>query len=323
MTSLLPHRAHPLPTGSGQSVIAKGTQRASKVLRPRPPGPRGPRVSVLAIAWAVALGWALTSSSSPLADPEAIRRLAKDPEYKIRLQAALMLARQRDPRFLAPFTRCLQKDNHYLVRALCASGLGRIAGTETIPVLAAALKDPHDFVRKRARAAIGEIQSRHGDGKGYSLIHKPKARLFVLVVTDRGRNRKIPARVRDLLDSDLRQLINAVPDLEVARSGVDIPEVWLKRRRLPALRVDARIEKVRRQRGSGRVTILAQVKVVITRHPVNAMVAITTTESESSQNVESEMSSKALESVYQQLERQAVEGIARRVLQRLRQVKPG
>lgn len=251
-----------------------------------------------------------------------MRRL-KSKEFKVRLQAAIFLAKARDPRTLGPLTQCAKHEEHYLVRAFCVAALGRIGNPASLPVLKQALQDSHEFVRKRAKAAIEDLAAAGGAGSGYQVRYKPRARVFVLVDTARGRGRGVPSRMKEFMDRNLRQQLNRVPVLEVARSGVAIPDPWLKQRRLPALKVDVRIERVRRLKRRDRVVVVAKVKAVVTRHPANSVVVITTTESESSQEVKGRVRSRELEDLYQQLERQAVDGAIQRVTQRILQVKPG
>ncbi|MDY0004695.1 MAG: HEAT repeat domain-containing protein [Polyangia bacterium] len=263
----------------------------------------------------------LSLPGSARADKEIVKRLLHNKEYKVRLQAAIYLAKLQDPTMLHALIKCVDKDDHYLVRSFCAGALGRLGKEEALPVLRKALKDSHEFVRRRAQTAIDAIEALTGGGTGYPVKHKPKAEMFVLVDTSRGRGGGIPSRVKEHTDRSLRQKLNQEPSFEVARSGVAIPAPWLQQRRIPAYRVDVSVEQVRRRREHSRAFVFAKLKVIVTRHPARAVVVITTTESQSSQEVGAKARPRDVENLFQFLERQAVEGAVERVVQRIRQFK--
>lgn len=283
-------------------------------------GLRGLRGHGAVFALASGLFFSLTGVPPARADREIVKRLAQSNEYKVRLQAAIYLTKLQDPSTVKPLIACVDKDDHYLVRSFCAGALGRLGKPEALPVLKKALRDSHEFVRRRARAAIEAIEALSGGGTGYPVKHKPKAQMFVLVDTARGRGSAVPSRVREHTDRSLRLQLNQEPSLEVARSGVAVPAPWLQQRRLPALKVDVSVEHVRRKREHSRAIVFAKLKVVVTRHPARAVVVITTTESESSQALGSKARPREVEDLFQFLERQAVEGAVERVIQRIRQV---
>ncbi len=80
-------------------------------------------------------------------------QLLSDPRYKIRIQAAAVLAKQGDPASRLPIEDLLD-DKHDLVRAAACDALATLDDPGALPALQAVLRDENDTVRRRARLAI-------------------------------------------------------------------------------------------------------------------------------------------------------------------------
>jgi len=253
-----------------------------------------------------------------------VKRLLNNKSYKVRLQAAIYLAKLREPKTLKAMMTCVAKDSHYLVRAFCAAGLGRLGNRKAIKVLKKAVKDKNAFVRRRAKQAIEkiEIQSPAGHKGGYTLQYKPRAKLLVMVQPARRRRRRIPGRMRKFLLKALRVELNGERAFEVARGSVTVPRSWIRKRRLPAVRVEVRIVKVRRRRQGRQLTVSIQVKAIVTRHPSKAVALIAMTDAKSSQHLEGRPRRSKIKTQFRYLERQALEGAVQRVTRRMRQINP-
>jgi hypothetical protein len=258
------------------------------------------------------------------ADRAVVKRLLHHKSYKVRLQAAIYLAKLREPKTLKAMMTCLSRDSHYLVRAFCAAGLGRLGSRKAIGVLKKASKDENAFVRKRAKQAIEriDIQSPAGHKRGYTLKYKPRAKILILVKAARRRRRRIPRRMRRFLLKTLRLQLNGERTFEVARGDVKVPRSWIRRRRLPAVRVEVRIVKVRRRRRGRRIKVAVQVKAIVTRYPSKAVALIAMTDAESSQQLKARASRRQVRTQFRYLERQAVEGAVQRITRRMRQINP-
>jgi hypothetical protein len=101
-----------------------------------------------------------------------IEQLSTSSDYKVRLSAALNLAKISDPRAVPSFVKAL-KDSDKTVRGVAAAALGKQVTAETPAkvrdkVLAAlketASKDSNDFVRKQAQKAYDALKSLTGGG---------------------------------------------------------------------------------------------------------------------------------------------------------------
>jgi hypothetical protein len=253
-----------------------------------------------------------------------VKRLLNHKSYKVRLQAAIYLAKLREPKTLKPMMTCVSRDSHYLVRAFCAAGLGRLGNRKAIEVLKKARKDKNAFVRRRAKQAIEkiEIQSPAGHKGGYTLQYKPRAKLLVMVQPSRRRRRRIPRRMRKFLLKALRSELNGKRAFEVARGSATLPRSWIRKRRLPAVRVEVRVVKVRRRRKGRQLSVSIQVKAIVTRYPSKAVALIAMTDAKSSQHLEGRVRRSKIKTLFRYLERQALEGAVQRVTRRMRQINP-
>lgn len=264
----------------------------------------------------------LTPRPALARNPSLTDRLLHHPSYKVRLQAAIYLAKLREPKTLRALVTCMKREPHYLVKAFCAAALGRIGNRTALPVLRKALRAENKFVRKRVKRAIEliEIQAPKGQRQGYPMQFKPRAHVFVLVEKPKHRPRRVSKRVQTFARRALRLSLNHLREVEVARPGVKVSKRWLHKRRLPALSVEVRVTRLRRRRRGQRVTVLTQVKAVITKYPSMAVAAIAEMESQSTQDLSGRVRRKALERTYRYLERKAVKSALDRVTKRLRQV---
>lgn len=85
-----------------------------------------------------------------------IGAVIKDPSYKVRLQAAVLLGRRDDDRAVEPLIQVLNTDQHYTVRAAAAIALANLEEPRAIPhILKRMAVDTDPFVRDQATQALG------------------------------------------------------------------------------------------------------------------------------------------------------------------------
>lgn len=90
---------------------------------------------------------------------ELCRALLEDTNYKVRVQAALVLGRLGDSRAIGPLTTALG-DTNKTVRAIAAQALGQIADAAAIEPLRGLLKREGDpFVKTQAEKALAALAS--------------------------------------------------------------------------------------------------------------------------------------------------------------------
>ena len=111
--------------------------------------------------------WAVPARADRVDD--LCRTLTSDPSWRVRLQAAVVLGKLRDPRSVPSLLRALHDDNE-TVRGLSAQVLGEIGAPSVVMELDRARRsDSSAFVRNRAAEALAKIapdSQGHASGGG-------------------------------------------------------------------------------------------------------------------------------------------------------------
>jgi hypothetical protein len=95
---------------------------------------------------------------------DELARLLEDSNYKVRLQAALLLGKLGDKSAVTPLTRALE-DKDRLVRAMAAQSLARLGAPDAAPALKALLQHERDaFVRGQVEKALAALGPTRGSG---------------------------------------------------------------------------------------------------------------------------------------------------------------
>jgi hypothetical protein len=115
-------------------------------------------MTVLRRLWVLAAFCLLLSARPALAGKvDDLARLLDDSNYKVRLQAALLLGKVGDRAAIGPLTRALD-DKDRLVRGMAAQSLGRLGATDAAASLKALLERERDgFVRGQAEKALASL----------------------------------------------------------------------------------------------------------------------------------------------------------------------
>jgi hypothetical protein len=118
-----------------------------------------------ALALALGLGAvAARAAQPPVKVEELTKALIEDPNYKVRVQAALVLGRLGDHAAMPSLVKALS-DQNKTVRAIAAQALGQLGDHEGADPLRDLLKREGDpFVRSQAEKALALVQSESAGG---------------------------------------------------------------------------------------------------------------------------------------------------------------
>jgi hypothetical protein len=95
---------------------------------------------------------------------ELCRAVIEDGNYKVRVQAALVLGKLGDPRAVQPLIKALA-DQNKTVRGIAASALGQLGDASAVEPLRDLLRHESDsFVRGQAEKAVAALSSSGGGG---------------------------------------------------------------------------------------------------------------------------------------------------------------
>jgi hypothetical protein len=205
--------------------------------------PRRPLVTLLYLAMLAVAAAPARAQAPQIEDVED--SLVRDPSYKVRVEAALILGKLRQPRSVPPLI-VASRDSHPAVRATAVRSLGLIAAPGAPgarDAVVAALHDPAPSVRRMAREALrgfGASDDAAPRDAGEPAIRRrsPKLSIEVRPVGD-PKNQAGPllrSHMRDFLVEQLRPLgaVSAeetqatyavggvIQNLAVARGGPDV-----------------------------------------------------------------------------------------------------
>ncbi len=187
------------------------------------------------------------------------RTLTNDSSWRVRLQAAVVLGKLRDPRSVPALLRALGDDNE-TVRGLSAQVLGEIgAPSASIALDRARRSDSSAFVRNRANEALQKLQPSPPEKHGAS------ARGGALHVEVGGVGAKAHA------SPELTQRLREYIIRELSRT----PGLTLEGKPLSGFLIDSSITNVSRKLTDQWVEVTCEVSFVVGRLPSRAMVMMT------------------------------------------------
>ena len=114
--------------------------------------------------FALLLAAASARGASDVKVDELCRAVIEDGNYKVRVQAALVLGKLGDPRAVRPLIKALG-DSNKTVRGIAASALGQLGDAAAVEPMRDLLRHESDpFVRGQAEKAIGALSGGGGGG---------------------------------------------------------------------------------------------------------------------------------------------------------------
>lgn len=204
--------------------------------------------------------------------PTVCRTLAEDANFKVRVQAALVLGKLGDVAGSPCLTRALSDQNR-AVRAMAAQALGQlgdVANAEALQMLAT--RDPDPFVREQAMKAL-DMVSRPGGaaGAGRAQGGGGRARIFLSFGPFSGGVKSAVGEgiriVHDTLQAELAKLpivsLTAIPG---AKPGS------------PAFWIDGNINRLDDVASGSSVEVACGVKVMVAAWPSKKIISWTSAE---------------------------------------------
>jgi hypothetical protein len=236
-------------------------------------GARGGRLWPWALHLAAASAWlvgmsAATAVAAPAARVgEICRTLTEDSNYKVRVQAALVLGKLGDATAVVCLSRALA-DQNKTVRAMSAQALGQIgdaAGLEGLRSLAK--RDPDPFVRAQTEKAIALLSGPTAGSK--------RAKLYLNFGPFTGGAKSASAEsikiVHDTLQTELGKLpiVSLTPATgDAAKAGSGAGAYW----------IDGNVTRLDDVAAAGASETSCGVRVMVARWPSKSIISWTSAE---------------------------------------------
>ena len=195
---------------------------------------------------------------------ELCRAVLEDGNYKVRLQAALVLGKLGDPRAVQPLIKALG-DQNKTVRGIAASALGQLgdaAATDPLRDLLRRESDP--FVRGQAEKAIAALAGGGGGGGGGP---KRGAKIYVNFGAFVGGVKSAGPDASKVLHDALSRELGKVPIVTLALSPGD--QHNFGKSGLSGFYIDGNITKLE---DSGGNETSCDVKVMVARWPQKSII---------------------------------------------------
>lgn len=170
----------------------------------------------LFISWLCTLALAVgaqkpTVAAQPARVTEICRTLTDDANYKVRVQAALVLGKLGDAAAVTCLTRALGDQNR-TVRAMSAQALGQIGDVAALdPLRLLAKRDPDGFVRSQTEKAVALLSGPSGAAK--------KAKVYLNFGPFTGGTKNATAEWVKIVHDTLRAELGKLPIVTLTATG--------------------------------------------------------------------------------------------------------
>jgi hypothetical protein len=227
-------------------------------------GPRCTRVLFLSLVLA-----GMTRIAAADRVDELAASLHNDSSYKVRVQAALILGKTKDPRAVAALSQALRDDNA-TVRGTAASSLGQIGDPSAKDALEGAAQDVDPFVRSQAQRALGMLG-------GGAVKPQPggKGAKFYLNVGFKIDARGSPGSAAMVRGAIVREL-SKLPIVTLSIGGGDPSDAQLQQRKLQGYMVDGTIQRLTATLAGGGSQIDCDLKAFVATYPGKSIKMMTT-----------------------------------------------
>jgi len=180
--------------------------------------------------------------------------------YKVRVQAATLLGRLRDPRVAEALSRAAASDSHSTVRVVALKLLARGAAAQRLPfgvarqALNRALKDSDAPVRRQAVALLVELD--RGSPAPGSAPPRPAGAITVAIGSIGDRTGRASRALREQMRTQMRVLLSREPRVQVSDSPTGVTFL-----------VDGTISRLALTQGGPTVEMVCAVELVVSRPP--------------------------------------------------------
>lgn len=195
--------------------------------------------------------------SAEAADVDGLHRdLANDPDFRVRVAAALALGKIKNPNSVDPLIKALQ-DKQPAVRTAVAAALGALTDPSCLPALT------------RAKDAEKNTSTKTAMEKAIAKLSETKTRFLIAIGKLEAKNGVGSKAAVTAFRSTARDRIARLPGCELL-SDRDLPGE-AKKRNLPAIVLDGHLTKLSKSNGGGDIGFAAHVEFLMRKVPEQSL----------------------------------------------------
>jgi len=225
----------------------------------------GGLVRLLVVIAALAIPAAARAADSAKID-ELGKAVVEDGNYKVRVQAALVLGKLADPRAVAPLVKALG-DVNKTVRAMAAQALGQIGDASAADPLRALLtKESDPFVRTQIEKALGSL----GGGGGGGAVGGRKAKVYLSFGPFTGGVKSAGAEAARTIADALSRELGKLPVVTLTLTAAD--QHNFAKTGLLGFYIDGNITRLEDVMAAGTSETNCDVKVMVARWPTKSII---------------------------------------------------
>ena len=239
--------------------------------KPRTAAASGQVIMLLVLTGAALIPAAAQAAGGTAKKVETVcRTLNADTNYKVRVQAALVLGKMGDPSAVPCLTRALDDANR-TVRAVAAEALGQLGDRDSLQALRGLAKsDPDPFVRTQAEKAVAVLSAAPSGGPGPG----GKPRIFLAFGPFSGGVKQAAGEPVRIVHDTLQNELGKLPTITLAAS----PAPGGKPGGPAGFWIDGNISKLDDVTSGAGSETSCGVKVMVARWPSKSIISWTSAE---------------------------------------------
>ena len=216
-----------------------------------------------ACLFALLMSTAAWAAGSDVKVEDLVRAVTEDTNYKVRVQAALVLGKLGDPRAVQPLIKALA-DQNKTVRGIAASALGQLGDAAAVDPLRGLLRRETDpFVRGQAEKAMAALAARGGAGS-------KRAKIYVNFGGFVGGVKSAGPEAAKVLHEALSRELGKLPIVTLTLSAAD--QHNFGKTGMSGFYIDGNITKLEDSSAGGGAETSCDVKVMVASWPQKSII---------------------------------------------------
>lgn len=197
-----------------------------------------------------------TSDAAAQGSSDRLVQALRDPSFKVRLQAAILIGKRKLVR-TAPALRDALDDDHDAVRAAAAVSLGKLGDQDARVRVVRLLRHDNDLVARAAEKSLVLLDKAKGGAAKYLVaIDKPKAPK----TASRSHLGRLIKAMKDKIEQNPQVIFSAGEEEVLKKSKL---KIHLRKRKLTGLLIQPKLSRLRAKEKNGNTVVDGKVSVMV------------------------------------------------------------